>query len=177
MSATALSDLPSSRDVRVAVVRADGDPRLLTEYAALRRRAFVDEQHLFDGDDEDAADGAPLTRVLVAIDGDRAVLGGVRLHPHGPDAPEHWRGSRLVCSGAGGPSRGLVGALLVREACVQADDAGARFFDAHVQLRHARFFGRLGWEDVRCVHVAGAAHRLMRWPHLQSGIAAPRESR
>ncbi len=166
MSATALLDLPVSQSLRFEVVRADGDAALLAGYARLRRRAFVEEQHLFDGDDADEHDGAPHTRVLVALDdADGSVIGGVRLHPVGDDpALGWWRGSRLVCSGAGSPSRGLVGALLVREACAQAITAGALRFDAHVQLRYARFFARLGWQDIRPETVAGAEHRLMRWP-------------
>jgi putative N-acetyltransferase (TIGR04045 family) len=166
MSATALLDLPTSQDLRVRVVRADSDPVALAAYAALRRRAFVDEQQLFARDDADDHDGAPATQVLVALGDTGAVIGGVRLHPAGDDPSlGWWRGSRLVCSGAGRPSRGLVGALLVRAACARAIDAGALRFDAHVQLRHARFFARLGWVDVRTAErVAGAEHRLMRWP-------------
>ncbi len=174
MSATALLDLPTSRELHVTVLRADGDAGLVAQYAALRRRAFVDEQHLFAQDDADGHDGAALTRVLVGVDGQGNAIGGVRLHPHGGEAPAgFWRGSRLVCSGAGRASRGLVGALLVREACVQARDAGAVWFDAHVQLRHARFFARLGWEDRHHVIVAGAEHRLMRWPHLDPVTRSP----
>jgi putative N-acetyltransferase (TIGR04045 family) len=159
-------DLPVPAARRFTVARAELDPARLDEYAALRRRAFVDEQHLFQGHDLDEHDGAPLTRVLCALDEDGAVIGGVRLHPMTGPAPHsaHWRGSRLVCSGAGSPSRGLVGALLVREACAQALDAGATHFDAHVQLRYRHFFERLGWDDVRPVRVAGTEHRLMVWP-------------
>lgn len=166
MNATALLDLPVSRDLRVRVVGADGDTAALAAYAALRRRAFVDEQHLFDSDDTDEHDGAPATQVLVAVGDDGTVIGGVRLHPAGDDATlGWWRGSRLVCSGAGRPSRGLVGALLVREACARAIAAGALRFDAHVQRRHVAFFGRLGWIDVRDAgRIAGTEHRLMRWP-------------
>lgn len=156
-------DLPVPATRHFTVARAEHDPARLAQYAGLRRRAFVDEQHLFDEDDHDAHDGAPLTRVLVALAEDGAVIGGVRLHPIDA-AAGHWRGSRLVCSGAGSPSRGLVGALLVREACAQALDAAATHFDAHVQLRYRHFFGRLGWDDVRAIQVAGTEHRLMVWP-------------
>lgn len=158
-------DLPVPAARHFSVVRAETDPDQLAAYAALRRRAFVDEQHLFE-DDADAHDGAPLTRVLVALSEDGAVIGGVRLHPVDADAG-WWRGSRLVCSGAGSPARGLVGALLVREACAQALDAGARHFDAHVQARYRHFFARLGWDDAgdgRALSIAGAEHRHMVWP-------------
>ncbi|MCW3040089.1 MAG: synthase [Solirubrobacterales bacterium] len=161
-------DLPVPATRAFTVVRAETHPERLEAYAALRRRAFVDEQHLFRGHDLDAHDGAPPTRVLVALDEEEQVIGGVRLHPVAAPAPAaraaHWRGSRLVCSGAGSPSRGLVGALLVRRACVEALAAGATHFDATVQARYRHFFARLGWDDVRAVDVAGAEHRLMVWP-------------
>lgn len=156
-------DLPIPATRAFAVARAEDDPQALAAYAALRRRAFVEEQHLFDHDDADVHDGAPLTRVLVARDEDGDVIGGVRLHPVDL-AAGHWRGSRLVCSGAGSPSRGLVGALLVREACAQALDARAAHFDAHVQVRYGHFFARLGWDEVGTVEVAGTEHRHMVWP-------------
>ena len=155
-------DLPVPVARAFTVARAERDPRRLEEYAALRRRAFVDEQHLFQGHDLDEHDGAPLTRVLVALDELGRVIGGVRLHPVG--GAGRWRGSRLVCSGAGSPARGLVGALLVRRACNEALDAEATHFDAHVQVRYRHFFERLGWDDVRPVEVAGTEHRLMVWP-------------
>ncbi len=164
-AATAMLDLRLPEAPSFTIVRADGDVRRLSDYAALRRRAFVHEQRLFSRSDTDVIDGAPLTRVLVALDDDGQVIGGVRLHPMGEDASlGWWQGSRLVCSGAGTPTRGLVGARLVREACAQALDAGALRFDAHVQRRYARFFARIGWTDIGPATVAGAAHRLMRWP-------------
>ena len=149
----------------VTVVRADGDPALRAGYAALRRRAFVEEQGLFPSHDSDDHDSGPATRVLCAVGPGGDVVGGVRLDPEGGDpALGWWRGSRLVCTSAPGPTRGLIGAALVREACIQALDAGALRFDAHVQERHAGFFARLGWQEVRTVEVAGRPHRLMRWP-------------
>jgi len=164
MSAT--TAMPARAETAIAeVVRADDDPRLRAAYAELRRRAFVEEQGLFAGTDEDAWDAHPATRVLCAVDAAGEVLGGVRLHPATDDASlGWWRGSRLVCAGPLGAARGAVGAALVRRACEEAVDAGALRFDAHVQDRHRRFFARLGWDDVRAVQVAGAEHRLMRWP-------------
>ncbi|XAY04524.1 hypothetical protein DSM112329_01358 [Paraconexibacter sp. AEG42_29] len=165
-------DLPVPAVRRFTVVRAERHPGRLDDYAALRLRAFVDEQHLFEADDHDGHDGAPLTRVLVALSETGHVIGGVRLHPVDV-ATGWWRGSRLVCSGAGGPARGLVGALLVREACAQALDAGAAHFDAHVQVRYRHFFERLGWDDVRAVQVARTEHRHMVWPIPTAGPPAP----
>lgn len=126
-------------------------------YRAMRKRAFVEQQGLFAGHDEDAADLDPLTIVLVAVDLGGTVLGGVRLHPE--DARlGWWRGSRLVAAD------GRIGAQLVQAACARAATAGALRFDAHVQPRLTTFFGRLGWERVRPIEVAGAPHVLMRFP-------------
>jgi putative N-acetyltransferase (TIGR04045 family) len=146
------------------ILEATGAARLAA-YNRLRRREFVERQGLFARDDADQADVDPATRVLVALDPGGGVLGGVRLHRR-DSASElgWWQGSRLVVSDAGGPMRGRVGAALVRAACAHAVELGALRFDATVQPRHERFFGRLGWRTVRTVMVAGAPHTLMIWP-------------
>lgn len=160
--------LPAVRPVApLRVVRAEDAPRLLRAFRTLRRQAFVDEQGLFAHDDEDCFDDDPHTRTLVALDAEDTVLGGVRLHPHDGDAAlGWWRGSRLVCrvDHADPLARGAVGAALTRRACAEALEAGALRFDAHAQERHVAFFERLGWEAVRPMAIAGAPHRLMRWP-------------
>ncbi len=147
------------------VVAAGDHPDRLAAFRALRRREFVERQGLFARDDRDDADLDPHTRVLVAVDGDGAVLGGVRIHPAVPGAQEigWWRGSRLVVDAGTGRERGSLGAALVRAACAHALDAGALRFDAHVQLGQVRFFARLGWTGVGTIEVAGHPHRLMRW--------------
>jgi putative N-acetyltransferase (TIGR04045 family) len=140
---------------RALVVEATAAQR--DAYRALRRRAFVDEQGLFAGHDEDAADLDPLTIVLVAVDLGGAVLGGVRVQAE--DATlGWWRGSRLVAAD------GRIGAQLVQAACARAATAGALRFDAHVQPRLIKFFARLGWQRVRPIEAAGAPHELMRFP-------------
>jgi putative N-acetyltransferase (TIGR04045 family) len=147
------------------IVRAQDDPARMRAYAALRRRAFVEEQGLFDQDDSDEHDGAAHTVVLVAAAADGAVLGGVRLHPEGDDPGlGWWRGSRLVVARDAGSARGRVASALVASACVAAVDAGALRFDAHAQQGHITFFERLGWERVRSLGGAPTAHELMRWP-------------
>lgn len=149
----------------VVVDAGDGDARLAA-YHRLRRRSFVDEQRLFAGVDTDEWDDHPNTIVLTAISTDGSVLGGVRLHPARDGALElgWWRGSRLVATSSFGLHRGVIGAALVGAACARALDAGALRFDAHVQAAHAPFFTRLGWESIRTIQIAGAAHLLMRWP-------------
>jgi putative N-acetyltransferase (TIGR04045 family) len=147
------------------IVRADGDRARLLAYGALRRRAFVEQQGLFAHADADDRDGAPQTIVLLAVDAEDKVLGGVRVHPEGDDPGlGWWRGSRLVVDDRAGPCRGRVGAALVRAACAVAVDAGALRFDAHVQDGCVRFFTRLGWVKVRPLAGDLAAHQLMRWP-------------
>ena len=147
------------------IVQAGERPDRLAAYDALRRREFVERQGLFARDDRDDADLDPHTRVLVAVDGDGGVLGGVRIHPAVAGSQEigWWRGSRLVVDAGAGHHRGLIGAALVRAACAHALDAGALRFDAHVQPGQVRFFQRLGWTGARTIEVAREPHRLMRW--------------
>jgi putative N-acetyltransferase (TIGR04045 family) len=149
----------------VLIVDAEDDARLLDAYRRLRRRAFVEQQGLFTGEDVDAYDAHPRSRVLVAVTPENEVLGGVRIHPEDGDGGlGWWRGSRLVCEDVPGTARGAIGAALVRAACAQALAVGALRFDAHVQLSHVRFFRRLGWTPLRRIQVAGREHALMHWP-------------
>ena len=136
------------------------DSGTLQAYRGLRRRAFVEQQGLFDGSDLDDRDEDPRTVVLVARDVAGPVIGGVRLGPatDGPDVG-WWQGGRLVAAAQSG-----AGAALVRAACARAEAAGALRFDATVQTGTHRFFQRLGWETVRPTTVAGSPHFLMRWP-------------
>ncbi len=146
------------------IVRGEDDPARLRAYGALRRRAFVEDQQLFDGDDSDEHDGAAHTVVLVAAAADGSVLGGVRLHPEGDDPNlGWWRGSRLVVGTHAGAARGRIASALVASACVAAVDAGALRFDALVQTGHVRFFERLGWRGVRSLGGQPIPHVLMRW--------------
>ncbi len=141
------------------------NPRLLAGYHRLRQRAFVEQQGLFAGHDLDLHDEAAATVVLVAVDPEGEVVGGVRLHPL-PEHPEigWWNGSRLVCNAQLGVRRGAVGAALVRAACAVALERGALRFDAQVQERHERFFAKLGWERTGSTEVGGRPHAAMRWP-------------
>ena len=167
------------------IVEVSNQPESLRAYHALRRREFVERQALFARDDSDVRDGDPQTRVLAALSVDGRVLGGVRIHParDGSERLGWWQGSRLVVDAgvgsAGGArlSRGRIGAALVRAACAHALDAGALRFDAQVQDRQLGFFQRLGWEPVRSIEVAGAPHRLLRWPvtRFQDLVAATKQ--
>ncbi|WP_231515456.1 MSMEG_0567/sll0787 family protein [Herbidospora cretacea] len=146
------------------IVEATTDRGCLYAYRLLRRRVFVEEQGLFEGDDLDHRDEDPRTVVLVARDASGTVLGGVRIGPEtdGPDIG-WWRGSRLVVDPARRMAPG-VGAALVRAACAFAEDAGVLRFEADVQERAVPMFTRLGWRPVRPARVAGRPHHTMRWP-------------
>ena len=133
----------------------------LRGYHTLRRRAFVDQQGLFERSDLDDRDDDPRTVVLLARSSRGDLLGGVRLGPAdaGPDIG-WWQGGRLVVTRGGHG----VGPALVRAACAYAEAAGALRFEATVQSRTAPMFRRLGWRAVRETAVAGRPHVLMRWP-------------
>ena len=141
----------------------EADGAGVTAHRQLRRHAFVEDQGLFAGSDADAADDDPRTVVLVARAASGEVLGGVRLAPTDPDAPDvgWWTGSRLVT--APGTPPGL-GPALVTAACARAEAAGVLRFDATVQARYERLFTRLGWSPTGTTQVAGRDHTTMTWP-------------
>ncbi|MDQ8046032.1 MAG: MSMEG_0567/sll0787 family protein, partial [Solirubrobacteraceae bacterium] len=148
------------------LLEATGDAALMAGYRALRREAFVQEQGLFDGHDLDAHDEDPRTRVLVVIEREGRVVGGVRVHPAqltGRDIG-WWRGSRLVAKPHRDLRAGSIGSALVQGACRVATEEGVLRFDAHVQEHCEPFFTRLGWERTGAMTVAGMAHVAMRWP-------------
>jgi AIR synthase-related protein len=165
------------------VEEADADG--VAAYAALRHRAFVEEQAIFDGTDLDDLDDDPRTIVLVARDQGGRVHGGVRLAPVSMvslgdggvvvpgDELGWWVGSRLVVA-PGSPPR--TGAALVRAACARAEAEGALRFDALVQADKERFFGHLGWLSRGRVDHLGHPHVRMRWPiGLIAGQAAAKQ--
>jgi putative N-acetyltransferase (TIGR04045 family) len=134
----------------------------LDAYRRLRARTFVEEQGLFAGGDGDDVDDDPRTVVLVAVERDGTVVGGVRVSPCDTTGA-WWAGSRLVVAG---DRRGMatVGAALVGAACALVEDAGALRFDAVVQTERAAWFERLGWERVRATTACGVPHVAMCWP-------------
>lgn len=131
-------------------------------YRSLRRATFVAEQGLFAGTDRDDVDDDPRTVVLVALDREGVVLGGVRLAPCTATDLGWWSGSRLVVAAAARTSG--VGPALVRAACAHAESRGVLRFDATVQKRSEQLFTRLGWVRRGDVEVAGTPHVAMYWP-------------
>jgi putative N-acetyltransferase (TIGR04045 family) len=159
--APALVPVPDLR-----LLEATGDASLIAGYRALRREAFVRDQGLFEGHDLDAHDDDPRTRVLVVIEREGRVVGGVRVHPAqlGGRDLGWWRGSRLVAKGFRDLRAGSIGSALVQGACRVATEEGVLRFDAHVQAYCEPFFTRLGWERAGELDVAGVEHVSMRWP-------------
>jgi putative N-acetyltransferase (TIGR04045 family) len=148
------------------LLEATHDAGLMAGYHALRREVFVGDQALFSGHDLDAHDEDPRTRVLVVIERQGRVVGGVRVHPAqltGRDIG-WWRGSRLVAKAYGDLRAGAIGSELVRGACRAVSEEGVLRFDAHVQEHCEAFFLRLGWTRTGTVTVAGREHAAMRWP-------------
>ncbi|MBE1875417.1 MSMEG_0567/sll0787 family protein [Myceligenerans pegani] len=150
-----------------AVRRAE--PRHVAAYRALRREVFVAEQGLFSGHDLDRTDEDERTQVLVAVDAEDRVLGGVRIAPD-PDALDAagrdigwWAGSRLVVAREARGAAGI-GAALVRSACARVAELGVLRFEATVQVRNRPLFERLGWQVWGTRDVQGRPHDLMRWP-------------
>lgn len=138
------------------------DERELQHYRRLRRASFVVEQGMFAGTDRDDVDDDPRTVVLVAVTGDGAVLGGVRLAPACTPDIGWWIGSRLVVDPAA-RAAGL-GPALIGAACAHVESVGALRFEATVQSRYAAMFTALGWTDTGEATVAGRPHRRMSWP-------------
>jgi putative N-acetyltransferase (TIGR04045 family) len=143
--------------------------RHLAAYRALRRDAFVVEQGLFTGHDLDRLDEDERTEVLVAVDAEDHVLGGVRIAPAlaALDAVGRdigwWTGSRLVVA-PGARRAGGIGAALVRAACERVAELGVLRFEATVQSRNQVLFERLGWHPWGTEVVHGEPHVLMRRP-------------
>lgn len=128
---------------------------------ALRQQVFCLEQGLFDGDDTDAIDGTAIT--LVAVDGDGAVIGTVRIHHAGDDV---WWGSRLAVARVA-RRQAAVGSGLIRLAVGAARSFGCTTFLAHVQQQNVAMFSQLHWQALAEVVLHGRPHSLMR-----AGLAA-----
>jgi putative N-acetyltransferase (TIGR04045 family) len=115
----------------------------LAEHHRIRREVFVDEQHIFTGDDADSCDDAIGTlHVLGFVDG---VAGGtVRLYPLA--APGLWKGDRLAVLPEHRHSG--IAARLVRHAVSTAASLGGTRMVAQVQAQNTPFFVHLGWSPL-----------------------------
>lgn len=168
LSILAGAHLPAAPASGFLIRRAEC-PADLVAFRRLRHDAFVREQQLFSDTDADDVDDDPRTVVFLATGSDGTVLGGVRLAPRCEPDLGWWTGSRLVTAAArtSAPVSG-VGPALVRAACAHAESVGVLRFDATVQLRYARMFGSLGWEEHGECMIGSQPHVVMRWPLRQT---------
>lgn len=153
---------PTRIDVPEFLIHIANDPERKREYLRLRRSEFVDRQGLFDRTDIDDIDDDDRTVILVAVDSEGVVVGGVRVSPCTMPDFGWWSGSRLVASPHAAAG---VGPALVRAACAYVETRSVLRFDATVQDRYAPMFAALGWEDVGPGEtIKGRSHRQMNWP-------------
>jgi putative N-acetyltransferase (TIGR04045 family) len=131
----------------------------ITNYYALRRKIFVEEQALFQHDDVDALD--TIAHPIIAVETDAPfleVLGVVRIYE--PE-PRLWYGGRLGTH----PDyrRGWhIGKGLIHKAVTTANAWGCDRFLATVQIQNVRFFQRLHWDSLEEIEIRGIAHHLMQ---------------
>lgn len=159
MPATSPSSPP--RSAARLVCREVASAEELAAHLALRRRIFVAEQALFDGDDADERDRDPRTvHVVGLVDGE--VCGAVRLYPLDEEGRD-WKGDRLAVARE---RRTLhLGAALVRCAVSTAGGLGGSRMLAHIQLGNVAFFEMLGWTaSGPPAPFHGADHQLMTIP-------------
>jgi putative N-acetyltransferase (TIGR04045 family) len=125
----------------------------LLESYALRKKVFVEEQHLFKRTDRDRHDKHAIHIVALC---NNTVVGTVRVHQLGEGV---WLGSRLAVVKQ---FRGRVGKLLIQKAVAVVMINGARQFRAHILLRNVPLFKRLGWKPAgRVVTYRGQPHQMM----------------
>lgn len=139
MTASPIASPPAAARART-ICRLAAVPAELDAHFAVRRRVFVEDQALFDGDDRDERDDRPATLHAVA-DVDGAIAGAVRLYPL--DRTGLWKGDRLAVLPEARVHR--LGGLLVAFAVRTAGERGGHRMVAQIQPRNVRFFERLGW--------------------------------
>ncbi len=131
----------------------------ISNYYALRRKIFVEEQSLFQNDDVDTLD--TIAHPIIAVKSDSPsseVLGVVRIYE---SELRRWYGGRLGTH----PDyrRGWhIGKGLINKAVTTANAWGCDRFLATVQIQNVRFFQRLHWESLEEIEIRGIAHHLMQ---------------
>lgn len=141
------------------LIRAASAAWELQGVSLLRRRVFVEEQHIFVGDDRDEIDKTAIPLVAISTLAAEAadVVGTVRIHE--PE-PRIWCGSRLAVAPAY-RKVGRLGAELIRLAVSTANGLGCSEFHAHVQLQNVPLFRRLHWEPQGEIDLHGVRHMHM----------------
>jgi putative N-acetyltransferase (TIGR04045 family) len=136
---------------------AEREP-LISDYFALRRRIFCEEQRLFAVDDRDVWDDVAVPIVCVlAANGTERVLGVVRIYR---ESGSTWYGGRLGVDAAYRRS-GKIGQRLVWKAVTTAHGRGCRKFLAVIQRQNVVFFERMHWWALGDVQAHGQPHMLM----------------
>lgn len=142
--------------------------------AALRRRVFVDEQRVFQGNDRDDIDliASHLVALSTYAHESDLVVGTVRIHEA---EPRQWWGSRLAVA-RDCRQVGRLGAELIRLAVSTANARGCDRFLAHVQKQNVVLFRRLHWRVLNEVDLHGKPHVLMeaaldRYPPCADPVA------
>jgi putative N-acetyltransferase (TIGR04045 family) len=156
MTASPVASPPAAARART-ICRLAAVPAELDAHFAVRRRVFVADQGLFDGDDRDERDDRPATLHAVA-DVDGAIAGAVRLYPL--DRTGLWKGDRLAVLPEARVHR--LGGLLVEFAVRTAGERGGHRMVAQIQPRNVRFFEYLGWTvDGPPAPYCGITHQPM----------------
>jgi len=128
----------------------------IEEYFALRHYIFIQEQGIFEKDDQDEID--QIAHPIVALDKNtNSVVGVVRIYEREPSI---WYGGRLGTH----PDyrRGwYIGKGLIEKAVTTANTWGCEHFYATVQLQNVRFFQRLHWQSLGEVIIEKRMHHLM----------------
>jgi putative N-acetyltransferase (TIGR04045 family) len=126
-------------------------------YFALRRTIFVEEQQLFQGEEE-VDDIDRIAYPIVAVEtATNQVVGVVRIYEPQPGI---WYGGRL---GTHPDYRKgwQIGKGLIYKAVTTANTWGCKQFFATVQLQNVRFFQRLHWQSLNELEVCDRPHHFM----------------
>ena len=111
----------------------------LAECFDIRRKVFVQEQHLFEHSDRDDYDGQA---IHIAAFYQSRIIGTVRVYQ---DAGGAWWGGRLAVLKK---YRGRAGRELVSAAVALVKLQGAEHFYANILSENLNFFKNIGWRPV-----------------------------
>jgi putative N-acetyltransferase (TIGR04045 family) len=125
----------------------------LEQCLEIRRKVFVQEQHVFEHSDRDAYDGLA---IHLAAFYQQRIIGTVRVYQ---DADCTWWGGRLAVLKK---YRGRAGRDLVLAAVGTVKLLGAEHFYANILSENLNFFKNIGWRTVGDEFLLyGRPHRLV----------------
>jgi putative N-acetyltransferase (TIGR04045 family) len=125
----------------------------LAQCLDIRRKVFVQEQHIFENSDRDDYDGQA---IHIAAFYQSRIIGTVRVYQ---DTSGAWWGGRLAVLKK---YRGRAGRELVRAAVALVKLQGAEHFYANILSENLNFFKNIGWHPVGDeFHLHGRPHRLV----------------